>query len=354
MRGRWCLAAAGVIGSCATVGSAQVVSPGIVNPSNGHTYYLTGTTNWIWAAMEAHRRGGRLATINDATEQAWVYDTFSRYGGTNRLLWVGLSDGGTEGSYRWINGEPSPYTNWAPGEPNAADPTEDYVAMYYAGHSAQGRWNDWGFRERDPIGIPFAGVIEVDPTRLGPTVLADIDPTWRTIAPEGNRQGQPTGSVGTAWEAANPGWRSDINFDTTTWEAPTPRGGAWWGPDADTPLYLRKVFTLGGPVTEATLLVGVDDDAIVYVNGTLVASDTAVGVGGMGPINIAPLLRVGQNLIAVKAHDSFGGSEVLYVQAAGTVVPEPGVATGIVIGAGVLELRRRRRSQQAFSATSPL
>ena len=193
------------------------------------------------------------------------------------------------------------------GEPNAADPTEDYVAMYYAGHSAQGRWNDWGFRERDPIGIPFAGVIEVDPTRLGPTVLADIDPTWRTIAPEGNRQGQPTGSVGTAWEAANPGWRSDINFDTTTWEAPTPRGSAWWGPDADTPLYLRKVFTLGGPVTEATLLVGVDDDAIVYVNGTLVASDTAVGIGGMGPINIAPLLRVGQNLIAVKAHDSVRG-----------------------------------------------
>src|SRR5688572_1354412 len=159
MRGRWCLAAAGVVGAWASTAGAQAITPGIVNPSNGHTYYLTTNTNWVHAAKDAHRLGGRLAAINDAAEQAWVYDTFSRYGGQSRLLWLGLTDGGSEGSYRWMSGEPLTYSNWAAGEPNNAAAGEDYVAMYYPGHSAQGRWNDWGHREVDPIGIPFAGVV---------------------------------------------------------------------------------------------------------------------------------------------------------------------------------------------------
>jgi hypothetical protein len=323
--------------------AAQAGSPGVVNPSNGHTYYLTTNTNWVHAAKDAHRLGGRLATINDAAEQAWVFDTFSSYGGTSRLLWIGLTDAGAEGTFRWVSGEPVTYTNWAPGEPNDSGGGEHHVAMYYPGHSAQGRWNDWGWVDRDPIGIPFVGVVEVDPSRPGPTIFAEVDSTWLTIAPEGDRQGQPITAVGAAWEAANPGWRSEVNFDTSGWKPAAARGPAWWGPDAGTPLYLRKVFTLDGPVTDAMLLTAVDDDGLVYVNGTLASSDTNGFADGRGPIDVTSLLRVGQNLIAVKAHDSFGGAESMILQVSGTVVPEPAAAVAaVIIGAGLFSLRRRR------------
>ena len=337
-----CLIEGGIVGVCTAVAGAQAVSPGIVNPANGHTYYLTTDTNWIHAAKDAHRLGGRLVTINDAAEQAWVFDTFSRYGGTTRLLWIGLTDTGSEGTFRWLNGEPVTYTNWAPGEPNDFEGGEDHVGMYYPGHSAQGRWNDWGWEDRDPVGGPFAGVVEVDPSRPGPTIFAEVDSTWLTLAPEGNRQGQPITSVGGAWEAANPGWRSDVNFNTAGWEPAAARGPAWWGPDADSPLYLRKVFTLDGPVTDAMLLGAADDDMLVYVNGTLASSDTNGFADGRGPIDVTSLLRVGQNVIAVKAHDSFGGDESMILQVSGTVVPEPRLGA-LGVGAASLAARRRRR-----------
>jgi hypothetical protein len=73
--------------------------------------------------------------------------------------------------YSWASGESVSYTDWAPGEPNNAGPHgEDYVAIYYPFHSQQNQWNDWGSRERDPIGLPMDGVVEIIPTNQVSTV----------------------------------------------------------------------------------------------------------------------------------------------------------------------------------------
>ena len=61
----------------------------------------------------------------------------------------------------------------------------------------------------------------------------------------------------------------------------------------------------------------------VYINGVLVLDDHDGSATGIPPINVKPFLRSGMNVIAVKAHDSFGIHEalqlVLRVELAGSL-----------------------------------
>lgn len=148
----------------AAVWSANgAISPQIVNPANGHRYALLERSTWLNAEQGAILQGGHLVTINDLAEQNWVFQTFGRYGGQSRLLWIGLNDFAKEGAYVWSSGQTASFRRWAPGEPNNAQAGEDFVAMYYPGHSSGGMWNDWGNVDSDPIGLPFHGVVEIEP-----------------------------------------------------------------------------------------------------------------------------------------------------------------------------------------------
>jgi len=68
---------------------AGILAGPITNPMNGHIYYLLSQNTWTESQVDAVQLGGNLATINDETEQNWVYQTFP---GTNRNLWIGLAD----------------------------------------------------------------------------------------------------------------------------------------------------------------------------------------------------------------------------------------------------------------------
>jgi Ca2+-binding RTX toxin-like protein len=85
---------------------------------------------------------GRLVTIRSAAENAFV----DRIAG-NSSVWIGGSDAGKEGEWKWANGDKfsqieksvdGQYTNWNGGEPNdvGAD-GEDALQMYDGG-----KWND--------------------------------------------------------------------------------------------------------------------------------------------------------------------------------------------------------------------
>ncbi len=164
--------------NCWLVHGAVVQGP-VFNPSNGHMYYLLSRNTWTASEEEAERLGGHLATIRNSAEQSWIFRTFGEGFGGGRLLWIGLQDAGTEGTFAWSSGDTNNYRFWAPGEPNNSSANEDYVAIYYDGHSAEGRWNDWGNISADPIGISFMGVAEVPPenfTRpLREPVLIDFE-----------------------------------------------------------------------------------------------------------------------------------------------------------------------------------
>lgn len=134
-----------------------------MNPQNGHRYALLERGTWLNSEQGAILQGGHLVTINDLAEQNWVFQTFGRYGGQSRLLWIGLNDFAKEGTYVWSSGQTSNFRRWAPGEPNNTQASEDFVSMYYPGHSSGGLWNDWGNIDSDPIGLPFHGVVEIEP-----------------------------------------------------------------------------------------------------------------------------------------------------------------------------------------------
>ena len=102
----------------------------VVNPANGHRYYLLNPSTWVEAEAAAVTLGGHLATVRNDAEENWIYATFSGVGGTNqsRSLLIGLCDPDPlhnavdplvrRSEFTWVSGEPVTYTHWADGEPN--------------------------------------------------------------------------------------------------------------------------------------------------------------------------------------------------------------------------------------------
>ncbi len=96
-------------------------------------------------------------------------------------------------------------------------------------------------------------------------------------------------------------------------------------------------------------LVTINDDALIYINGHLVVTDTDSRIGSFGPLDVTNYLVDGENLIAVKAHDSVGSYEGLSLGIFGTAVPEPStlVLLGISAAALLSTVRIRRWGKEA-------
>ena len=62
------------------------------NPENGHTYHLLSSGSWQDSAEAAIGLGGFLVTINDLTENDWIFDNFGNYDNQTRHIWTGLND----------------------------------------------------------------------------------------------------------------------------------------------------------------------------------------------------------------------------------------------------------------------
>jgi len=124
-----------------------------------------------------------------------------------------------------------------------------------------------------------------------------------------------------SWLATNTApaatWNTDPSFNTAGWvnasvNIPACFSGAdciWYDGQfsATRFVWLRKTFTISSPVSSAFLAGGIDDDADVFVNGHLVFNDHNGTSQGFGPIDVAPFLVQGVNLIAVAGEDNIPG-----------------------------------------------
>lgn len=160
----------------------------ITNPSNGHSYSLTvgrywgiqdeqpnvNQPDWFDAEAEAQSVGGHLVTIRNAAENAWLVSTF----GGNQEFWIGLTDWGSEGIWRWASGEPVTFTNWDNGQPDNQGVAGEDCAHLNHGHPGNvytpAVWNDLGNRvyEYWLDRLPIRGIIEVVPEPATLAMLA--------------------------------------------------------------------------------------------------------------------------------------------------------------------------------------
>ena len=99
--------------------------------NNANFYLSTTTANWQDAQNNAIAVGGNLAAITSAAENDLVKNAIT--GST----FIGFTDQGSEGTFTWINGEATSYTNWNSNEPNDYGSGEDYTEMLVGG-----LWND--------------------------------------------------------------------------------------------------------------------------------------------------------------------------------------------------------------------
>jgi len=157
-------------------GMPAVVSGPVLNPANGHQYYLLGLSTWEDAEARAVQLGGHLVTLNDAAENLWVYAQFGYGPVGTRSLWIGLRDplrqptpgltpADRAGRFVWVSGEPVTYVNWWPGRPNNDGPGGNGTGTQY-----------WGYLRPDLLwddvdnALDFIqGVVEVVPGGLPDT-----------------------------------------------------------------------------------------------------------------------------------------------------------------------------------------
>ncbi len=116
---------------------------------NGHSYYVSTSSNYKWteARDAAIAAGGYLVSINNAAENSFVRSIIPSYCYKGRV-WIGYNDVATEGTFEWVNGDMTSYTNWKQGEPNNQGPgycgygwqnnQVDYAIM----KKKNGRWFD--------------------------------------------------------------------------------------------------------------------------------------------------------------------------------------------------------------------
>lgn len=111
---------------------------------NGHYYYVYDVdtvTDWSAAQEYCEAKGGYLSTITSQEENDFLYNYIHQCG--YESAYFGLTDEGSEGTWSWCNGEPLSYVNWADGEPNNENDSENYGMLYWK--YTDGAWNDGDF-----------------------------------------------------------------------------------------------------------------------------------------------------------------------------------------------------------------
>jgi hypothetical protein len=154
-----------LLGLAGAAGAAPVQWSG-----NGHYYDMIVPANGItWtdaraAAANSTYNGlpGHLVTFGSQAEWDFVYGAFPR-----NFTWIGFTDEQSEGTYKWVTGEPVTFTAWLPFEPNnSADdpPGEDYA--WYENRGGIAGWNDYQNFDHplliaDPIGyaVEYEGAV---------------------------------------------------------------------------------------------------------------------------------------------------------------------------------------------------
>lgn len=127
--------------------------PSWVHEATRHRYTFTPWPgSWRDAERYAQAMGGHLACIETAAEQEWIASTlvfplFSppQYPKPYRDVFLGGTNDGQPGRWRWVSGAPFRYTNWSSGNPSNSDSSpmgEPFLTIELSPQHRFGKWND--------------------------------------------------------------------------------------------------------------------------------------------------------------------------------------------------------------------
>ncbi len=114
--------------------------------------------NMTWNEAKAYCEslGGHLATITTPEEQNTIVELLQS--GTKEYYWIGGTDVGQEGIWRWITNEPWDYENWHSTQPDNDNGGEDYLGIVWSNES-WGNFGDWNDYKNDGEGSGSSGFI---------------------------------------------------------------------------------------------------------------------------------------------------------------------------------------------------
>ncbi len=92
---------------------------------------------WAKARTKCLALDGDLAVLDDRDLSRWAWREARGRGRSS--WWVGMSDLGAEGDWRWVDGREAQYDGWARGQPDDFGRAEDCLELW---PMADGYWND--------------------------------------------------------------------------------------------------------------------------------------------------------------------------------------------------------------------
>uniref|UniRef100_A0A674P499 C-type lectin domain family 4 member M-like n=2 Tax=Takifugu rubripes TaxID=31033 RepID=A0A674P499_TAKRU len=105
----------------------------------GSCYYISaGKKKWKDSRDYCKMKKADLAIIKTQEEMRFLNNLFS----SNKEVWIGLTDGGLEGQWKWVDGTPLTTTFWGDNQPNSYDGRNQDCVEFWHLASRDGSWND--------------------------------------------------------------------------------------------------------------------------------------------------------------------------------------------------------------------
>ncbi|XP_054635975.1 CD209 antigen-like [Dunckerocampus dactyliophorus] len=102
-------------------------------------YYSSSLSKKTWYLSRSYCQGNGadLVIINSQEEMEFVNGLFSN----NKEVWIGLTDQGVEGQWKWVDGTSLTTAYWADSQPNSYNGDQDCVEFWHRS-SGKAEWND--------------------------------------------------------------------------------------------------------------------------------------------------------------------------------------------------------------------
>jgi hypothetical protein len=257
-----------------------------------HEYsQINGNFSWAEAKADAESRGGYLATITSAEENARVFAAVQ-----SNNPWLGGTDQAGEGTWAWVTGESWSYSNWYPGQPDNDSGAADYLHFWNGGD----QWNDLP-NVPNSIHTDRDYILETVHAPTNP-LLADSDGDGVDDLSEINQGRNPNFAELTGWTEVGDAVWARQSSDLTVFQSFNSTSHAFYLSPYDV---LNKKITFEMKVSDAT-----DNDYIGFVVGYVDASNyhyftwtRSEPSGGTGPPDGWKFQRVENGVTTVLAVD---------------------------------------------------